>query len=625
MMKFFRKHNKELLAIFMAMLMIVFIGGSALQGMLTPSLNRVVATSALGDISYLDQQEARATTDVLDRMGEPWRSPLRTPQPLDVVDWILLSREAKKIGTQVELAAIRSTITPDQLDTVSRQLSVKPAAILHALQEIRSIQQTALTVGAGSVPSEAEIQSAARDVLEKVKINALLLPAEAFVDDTRTFSDEEMQAQFEAYRDKEPSGGLNFGYYQQPSIRVQFIQIDRDKIAEELTIPNLERRAKKYYDEHRETDRAFKNPNTLPVVPDGPLPDPYLSWEEAREAAKLAVRKQQADVIAKKLANWLISFASEPWVIADRADNGYKVVPESAKDLDSYRNMLKKLPPSIAYPDAVQEWRSNFFTQESANEVALIGATFFLPERSTPRPFSELAFKNQFIVPDISGDDIGNTAEYVAPFQTYPFPVENRLTGSLFVFRVIEGRDGYPAESLDEVRDAVVADLRLKKAYDIAHGRAKGLLGCEPEKTLTSIYSEDKELTALKDVPDRPGVNYYAPEPFARTPQYLAAEGRPADGVMVFGGVGRLPNDVVDALFGLEFTESHKDVYELPDRASILVAEWVKTQRADDESYLALHKQLSTRIAQRRFSDMVGDWLNPEQIQARNEFKLIEP
>ena len=36
MMKWFRKHNKMLLAVFMVLLMIVFVGGTALQEILMP-------------------------------------------------------------------------------------------------------------------------------------------------------------------------------------------------------------------------------------------------------------------------------------------------------------------------------------------------------------------------------------------------------------------------------------------------------------------------------------------------------------------------------------------------------------------------------------------------------------
>lgn len=625
MMKFFRKHNKELLAVFMAMLMVVFIGGSALEGMLRPSINRVVASSALGEISYADQREAELVTNVLDRIGESWRSPLGTGQVLNSVDWILLSREAKTVGTRVGEAAIRSTMTPQQLDTMSRQLKVKPTAIVHALEELISIKQTALTVAAGAAPSEAEIQSAARNVLEKVRINAVTFPAEAFVDEQWEFTDAEMQEQFEKYRDKEPLDGLNFGYYQAPAIRVQFFQIDRDKIADQLTIANIEKRARRYYDDNREKDRTFRRPaDQMAASPDGPTPDPYLTWEEARELAERAVRTQQADEVAGRIADWLLSAANEPWINAERGDDGYKETPAAVESLDWFRDLIDKLPPSIAYPDAVTEWRSNFFTAEGANEVGMIGATFFIPERSSPTPFSNLVVKNKFMVPDISGNEVSNSAEFVAPFQPYPYPVKNRLTGSVFVFRVIEGRDGRPAESLDEVRDQVIADLRLKKAYDVAKARAENLASCDPEESLRILYESDPVLSDLKDTPERPGVNYYMPEPFARALKYEAVQGRPADGVMVFGGLGMLPNDVVDGLFALEYTPDHRGVFEIPERATFVVAEWVETNRPDDEAYLTLHEELSNQIAQRRRFEVLMSWMDPEQIRARNQFKLLE-
>ncbi|MCH7597015.1 MAG: hypothetical protein IID35_10695, partial [Planctomycetes bacterium] len=99
MMKFFRKHNKTLLAIFMSGLMIVFIGGSALQGFLTPQSDQVIATSIFGDISLLDQQEAKRVTDILDQVGQDWSRPISgASEPLQTMEWILLAREAERTG-----------------------------------------------------------------------------------------------------------------------------------------------------------------------------------------------------------------------------------------------------------------------------------------------------------------------------------------------------------------------------------------------------------------------------------------------------------------------------------------------------------------------------------------------
>ena len=43
-------------------------------------------------------------------------------------------------------------------------------------------------------------------------VNAVVLPAEMFVDETAEFPEEELEAQFEKFKDKERGEGLNFGY-----------------------------------------------------------------------------------------------------------------------------------------------------------------------------------------------------------------------------------------------------------------------------------------------------------------------------------------------------------------------------------------------------------------------------
>ena len=112
MMKFFRKHNKKLLAIFMVGLMIVFIGGSALQGLLTPQTNPVVANSNYGPVTLLDQKSANDQTNLLEMMGLDWRRPVPGgTKALETVDWIMLRREAKALGAEVTPAAVRASAT----------------------------------------------------------------------------------------------------------------------------------------------------------------------------------------------------------------------------------------------------------------------------------------------------------------------------------------------------------------------------------------------------------------------------------------------------------------------------------------------------------------------------------
>jgi hypothetical protein len=620
MMKFFRKHNKHLLALFMVMLMVVFIGGSALEGMLMPDFNRVVAQSRLGTIDTIEQQRANATTRILQSIGYDWTNPVGvSSQPLETIDWILLTREAKKLGTGVDETVVRSTMPPENIIDLARQLRIKPAELVGAIKELKSIQNTALAVANAATLSEAEIQAAARNILEKVSIHALMLSAEAFVDETWEFSEAEIAEQFETYRDKEPGGGLDFGYYQQPAIKVQFIEVDRNKIAESIKVPNIDKLAKDYFEQNRE--REFRRPREEIEAAknlEGPAPDPYLTWDEAKDKAKELVRKKQADAAAERMADWLIRHASEAWLSIERdPETRYKAAPEAVKSLDYYNQMVGKVPPNVAYPEAVREWRSNYFTVEKADDVSLIGATFFVPEHGAPIPFRRLVAQNEFLVPKVPDDPGLNTAEYLALFETCPYPVKNRLSGSMYVFRVVEGRKGRPAESIDEVRDEIIADLRLKKAYGIAKGRAQAVLACDPESPLKELMEADPELVSLKDE----GVTYAEPTPFGRTPSYMRAQDRP-ESVLVFGGVGELPSAVVDELFRMEYAGEKRAMFELPDRATVMVAEWKNTERPDDLAYLDLREALERELEERRWAEVLRDWLEPENVRARNEFKL---
>ena len=185
MMKFFRKYNKQLLAFFMALLMIVFIGGTALQELLQPDLDFEIAKSNLGAISQQDQRIASVETEILDRMGQSWQYPLFSGNdPLTAMDWILLAREAEKLGVTVDDAAIRTNPNfgpvMENIRLVAHNMRIKQDVVIGAMAKLQSIRQAAITIASATTPSEAEIVSAARDSLERVKVRAVLLPAEAF-------------------------------------------------------------------------------------------------------------------------------------------------------------------------------------------------------------------------------------------------------------------------------------------------------------------------------------------------------------------------------------------------------------------------------------------------------------
>lgn len=628
MMKFFRQYNKQLLAVFMVALMVVFIGGTALESLMTPDRNFTVADSNYGPITFKDQQDANDTTQLLDTLGINWKKPYGTAsEAIEIVDWILLLREARKLGTDIGVEAIRGTFGETGMEQasnmVARQLRVKPERIHQALADMRSIQRTVASIGGATIPSEAEVRTATRNGLETVSFKAVLTPAKAFVDEKQTFSDDELKKQFDAYRDKERGAGLSFGYYRAPTYKVQYITIDHAAIASSVGIANLESKAKNYYEQKKALDPIFRRPGAAPPADaTGPAPDPYLSFDEAKDKAIEAVRKQQATETATKLSDWILQYTQEGFADVERGEDGYKPAPANVAKLEYYNELIAKIPQHLTFPKAVAVGVSEFFSLDKADRVPELGNAFYRPEGGTMQSFAVMVFRNQALFPKVPVAEGANTSDYMSLHQTAPHAVTDTVSGNAYVFRVVESKPGRPAESVDEVRDEIIADLRTMRGFEAAKKRADAMRAAAATQTLKAVYEADAELIAYKGKSIGNETGFFEPPPMSRVYRYEAAMGRPAGGVATGSGLGKLPNDVVDHIFALEQSADKFASIELKDRAAVLVVQWVETKPATQNEFDTLRKTLTSQVADVNFRAAISRWLDPAEIRARSGFNL---
>lgn len=627
MMKFFRKYNKQLLAVFMVALMVVFIGGSALQTLMTPETNYTVAESNYGPITLRDQQEANESTLLLDRMGLNWKRPFGTAaDPIESIDWILLLREAKTLGTVVGPEAVRGTFGETGMETtinqVSRALRIKPDRVHQALADLRTIQRTVSAIGGATVPSEAELRVATRDALEMVSFKAILAPAKAFVDEKQTFSDEEMKKQFDAYRDTTRGSGLSFGYHRAPSLKVQYITIDRTAIAAAVGVANLESKAKLYYEQRKALDPVFKRPGNPLADPAAPPPDPYLTFEEAKDKAIEGLRKQQATETAGRLADFMLQFASEGFLDVERDADLYKPAPAHVAKLEYYNELIQKIPPTLTFPKSVSVGVTDFFTLDKADKVPELGTAMYRPENAVSQSFASLIYKNRSMIPKIPTEAGVNASEYLSLFQTGPYSLTEGTTGNLYLYRIVEARPGRAAESVEEVRDEIIADLRTLRGFDAAKKRGESLRTAAGQQPLKAVYEADAELVAFKVKSAGNESGFFEPPPMSRVTRTEAPFGRPDGGAATGSGLGRIPNELVDQIFALQDTAEKTAVVELKDRAAVLVVQWTGTKPATQDEFDTLRKDLASKVSDVHFRDAVSGWLDPMQIRARTGFAL---
>ena len=623
MIKFFRKYDRVMLAVLLSMLMIVFIGGVALESALQPDPNFAVAKSKVGDIGSRDQTNATAQTSVLQALEMDWSKPVAGAyRPLDIVDWIMLTREAKKYSAAMDEKAARAWMGEEgaaSINRLARNLRQKPEIILQAIADLRSIQQTAQLIGAAAIPSSAQIRAAAKDVLDRVKVNTVVLPATAFLDKSLTFTDAEIDAQWAPYKDVPQGKGLNFGYFLPLRVEAQFVVIDYNKIAEHLGVPNLEKKARKYFDENKGQFTRL----TLGLAPDANDPGAVATWDDAKTRAIEVVRKQVARESASRIADWLVQFAGEAFVDAERLKSGYRKAPVDVAVENYYDRLVKNIPPSIHFPDAVQTGEAFAFTEEEADIVVEMGQGTHRSSSGGIETLRSLAFRSEPAVPVIPDNEGASRSDFIALWQTCPYPLINEDVGKIFVFRITRSGDGRASLKSAEARTQVVEDLRLLRAMDTARLKAKGLIGCAMDPGLKEAYDSDAELQSRQKDEGGAEIGYFTTPPIARAEQFQIGEATPNQLVYAGAGVEQVPRGHVDEWFALAHSAEKFAIQDVKDRAVVMVVELAEVKEATTEQFAGLRELLSAQISSRRSQEAVSAWMNPDNIRARNGFALI--
>jgi hypothetical protein len=235
----------------------------------------------------------------------------------------------------------------------------------------------------------------------------------------------------------------------------------------------------------------------------------------------------------------------------------------------------------------------------------------------------QLAFLSEPIVPQVPDEREAGNAEFLSLHQTSRFALKDQDL-NVYVFRVVDSRPAHVPASLDEVRDRVMADLRLKQAYETAKRRAEELASCDIATPLKEAYEADVALTERIGAHGSFGAGYIEPPPVARAPQYLAAMGTLGDSVIVGSGVGAVPRDIVESWFGASRIEGEKHVVELQDRASVMIVESGKVDRTKVSELDEGRKALTDQIVRSRQQAVLQEWFDSENIRARNNFHLEE-
>lgn len=420
---------------------------------------------------------------------------------------------------------------------------------------------------------------------------------------------------------------LKCGYRMKPEVNVEYWRIDLDKVAEGLRLSDatLESRAKEFWKKNQ-NNPAFVRPPEPPKEtpaegdetkehePEKPRSTYFETFEEAREPAIKAVRREFARDQVERMTSWLLNELTGPWFDALVGPDGYKSPPAGVTQDDYPASVLARLPEALRHADAITVQQTGYVNRTKLSAVPGLG------QASTPagtgRTFrvADLAFSVQGLaaIPTGPGAD---PSMFLAKYQPSPLALAER-TGNTYLFRVIGSKDERPAETLDAVREQVAADLRNVRGFEIAREYGQRLAAAVTGDGLKAAYEADEELKV-----SAPSA-YFTPPPFGKPKM---AGGGKAFPVFV-SGLGQVETDFVETCMALEKAASPR-VAVLAEEAlaTVVVVEWVESTPVRLDEYGKRRDQLIAQASQESMSRSMGQWLDPQRVRDRNGFAPAGP
>ncbi|MHC5022707.1 MAG: hypothetical protein ACYTGG_02180 [Planctomycetota bacterium] len=610
MLKFLRRYNKWILAVFGTLLMIVFLIPQALNTLAQRAGARAAARATIAggqEVSPLEWEQAQSELLALDRTGIRQQV---FPFVEDPEHWFLLSLEARGAGlvganpfralTEQDLAALAGASGADA--RFLGQTTATRDGVLRLIGLYRNAAQ----------PSDRRLREFSRRLLHSVKAEVVVLEADA--DDAASEpSEQEIRDQFQAHRDvMAGEGEMGFGYRLPDRFKLEWITIEADGIRQVIEGSDEMDRIALYKHWKRNEGR-----DGLPAFVEG-------------EAVPDVVRQNLLDRLTEDMLDDIAKYAYDQLRARRRGlpeREGFLVLPDDWKQ------------QSLALPALAESIRARFEIELPAYEsvgdrwldmadladLGEIGRASTDKFDATPQGLGQLVAAAK----EFDGDGSVPVQQGVA---TPPLRTSiNGQDGSLYIARITETDPSRPPDSADEVRADVVRDLKRLDAYRQladslstleAEARDKGMLEMALDRgtslrmapEITMCSRQLLELLVQRQLP----------------PQALATS------LPVIGADEPTVQAIVDRALQLPMTSDLSEVPEtertfaLPveDKLSVIVVRLLEQNPLTQELYrvlasnnalqaLLLESEIDTAAAEEAFSF--------ETMAARHEFELQAP
>jgi len=304
--------------------------------------------------------------------------------------------------------------------------------------------------------SQPVLRAAFQDQRAQISGRLLLIPADKFIDEAAEPTERQITEHFERYKDvptgqSEPYG---FGYRIPDRVKLVYLTVSYDAVAETVTVSNTEALAE--YE-------ANKSRYVAPPGPDaGPDAEPtQRDYLEVRKQIMAQLKQQKTlEKVRQIIRAAQGRFTDAERVLPDdEKDRRYKAIPESFEP-PSFAQIATQLSEQFDVTIGVQRRTEDWVTADALPSLPGIGASR-VESASQPTTLRSYVLSARAFEP---ADD-NPAATFRLQQGLVSEPMRGR-DGSMYLFRLTDAEPSHAPKRLEVVREQVVADLKRLAAYE---------------------------------------------------------------------------------------------------------------------------------------------------------------
>ncbi|MFW6060175.1 MAG: hypothetical protein ACODAQ_08330 [Phycisphaeraceae bacterium] len=515
MFKFFRQYNKLILVVGAAFLMVAFLIQPVLSMFMGSPGDRPIGSINGEQLTLTDQHTAASEIEILSQLhpvlGYSARAMAASDGSVDAEKWLLMVRDARRLGLSASESMTREILTALEVDRpqvneaarrfgasddfayqavrhwimlqqyaalVSGQEHAPPTQIVQYAdlynQAMRSenqwmIFQVQMALGRGWIEgpprlSEPLVQWYLSEQQATVSGEALLVSAERYLDSIETPDDSTLQELFEEHRDDLPGEGepYGFGYKYPDRIQLEWLAFPIETLRDHVEVQYHE--ALEYYQQHPEEFRAEEDEeDEEETEADGEEGDdaqdaPDLQpFNDVRDGIIDQLRDEKAEQLARQMVSAAQSeLFSELRRLSERG--GYRQIPDDFEPTP-FETIADTLEEQFGVRPRIERRVDQWLPADQWSELEGLGESHV-----QDRPQARFAAYVQSARELEPAED--NTLTTMRLQVQVPSRPMQGTDGSRYLFRLTDVQPTHAPDSLEEVREQVVADARRSAAYD---------------------------------------------------------------------------------------------------------------------------------------------------------------